>query len=57
MNKQRERDIEQLESAANFMRGMALDPSIPQHARQALFHQYRMIDEYTEAAIAEDDHA
>ena len=48
----RECDIELLEAAANFLRGMALDPSIPQHARQACISQAQQIDEHTAAAVA-----
>lgn len=46
-----EKLIEELEACANFCRGMALDPSIPQHAREALVSHSRQIDEITEAAL------
>lgn len=36
--------LEQLESAANFMRGMSLDPRIPSDTKQALIERAQEID-------------
>lgn len=36
--------LEQLESSANFMRGMAFDPRIPSDTRQALIERAQEID-------------
>lgn len=33
-----------LEGAANFMRGMWLDPALPKHAKEALKYAYEDID-------------
>lgn len=40
--------IEELESVANFLRGVCLDPSIPLHAVDALRERFQRIDEVTE---------
>ena len=40
----REHLLESLGSAANMMRGMILDPSIPGHAKQALAEKIEEID-------------
>ncbi len=45
-----ERLIEELECCANFCRGVALDPSIPQHAKEACVSMAKQIDVVTEAA-------
>lgn len=37
--------LEQLESVANFMRGMQLDPRIPQDVKEALNFRVQEIDE------------
>jgi len=37
--------VEALEGAANFMRGMKLDPSLPQHVKEALDSKINDIDE------------
>lgn len=42
--------IEALESAANFLRGMQLDPWIPSHARDAMRQRVEAIDELTQQA-------
>ena len=41
-----------LESAANFCRGMALDPAVPEHAKEALRAKARGLDEICAQAIA-----
>jgi len=38
-----------LEGAANMMRGMCLDPSIPDHAKSAMRSKIRDIDDYIES--------
>jgi hypothetical protein len=40
--------IEELESAANFMRGVQLDPRVPSHAKTALRERTERIDALTE---------
>ncbi|MEG1695833.1 MAG: hypothetical protein RRZ32_00290 [Acinetobacter sp.] len=40
--------LEQLESAANFMRGMQFDLRIPGDARQALIERAQALDEVVE---------
>ncbi|EEY94047.1 hypothetical protein ACTWX4_003324 [Acinetobacter baumannii] len=40
--------LEQLESVANFMRGMQFDPRIPQEAKEALSYRAQKIDELVE---------
>lgn len=40
--------IEELESAANFMRGLQLDTAVPKHAKGALADRIKSIDELTE---------
>ncbi|EEY94053.1 hypothetical protein HMPREF0026_01329 [Acinetobacter junii SH205] len=37
--------LEQLESVANFMRGMQFDPRIPQDVKEALSYRVQEIDE------------
>lgn len=37
--------LEQLESVANFMRGMRFDPRIPQDVKEALSYRVQEIDE------------
>ncbi|WP_171492188.1 hypothetical protein [Acinetobacter junii] len=37
--------LEQLESVANFMRGMQFDPRIPQDVKEALSYRVQKIDE------------
>lgn len=37
--------LEQLESVANFMRGMQFDPRIPEDVKEALSYQVQEIDE------------
>lgn len=44
-----EYQVARLESAANFMRGMSLDPQIPLHAKQALLARVQSIDAVTES--------
>lgn len=43
--------LQNLEHAANFMRGMALDPAIPPHAKQALQSRIENIDGLVERAL------
>ncbi|WP_171195248.1 MULTISPECIES: hypothetical protein [Acinetobacter calcoaceticus/baumannii complex] len=43
----------QLESVANFMRGMGLDPRIPNDTKQALSNRARDIDELVEKYLEE----
>jgi len=47
--------ISHLESAANFYRGMALDPALPPHAKEALRAKARSLDEICEKAIEEQE--
>lgn len=36
--------IELLEETANLLRGMTMDPSIPKHTKEAMFHRIVEID-------------
>ena len=45
--------LEQLESVANFMRGMQFDLRIPSDARQALIERAQEIDEVVEKHLKE----
>jgi hypothetical protein len=47
--------IELLESTANMMRGMCMDPRIPQDTKEAMRSRVRKLDAATEAAL--DDEA
>ena len=40
--------VAELEGAANFMRGMQLDPSLPKHVKDALGSKIADIDKVTE---------
>ena len=40
----REELLEMLESAANFLRGMTIDPSIPAYAKSAIEERIKEID-------------
>lgn len=40
--------LTRLEGVANFMRGVMLDPSVPNHVKSALKSKTDEIDEYTE---------
>jgi hypothetical protein len=40
--------VEELEGAANFMRGMQLDPALPPHVKEALGDKIKDIDKITE---------
>lgn len=44
--------LEIAESAANFLRGMSLDPRIPQDIRQAAFQEAARIDHKLEPILA-----
>ena len=46
-----------LESTANFMRGMQLDPSMPFHAIDAIRERVALIDELTESVTMPDPKA
>lgn len=46
--------IQHLETAANFCRGMALDPSIPAHAKEACRSRAAALDEIVRRALADD---
>lgn len=39
--------VVEIEGAANFMRGMQLDPALPTHVREALASKIRELDEVT----------
>ena len=45
--------LEQLESVANFMRGMQFDPRIPADAKEALLERAQEIDELVEQHLEE----
>lgn len=45
--------IEQLESAANFLRGMGFDPAIPKHAKEAIAAKVRDLDAVIEKALVD----
>ncbi|WP_407493676.1 hypothetical protein [Acinetobacter baumannii] len=47
--------LEQLESVANFMRGMQFDPRIPQEAKEALIYRAQKIDELVQKYLDEED--
>lgn len=47
--------IELLESTANMLRGMCMDPAIPQHAKQALWIRVANLDRAVESALVEPD--
>jgi hypothetical protein len=46
--------IQHLETSANFCRGMALDPSIPNHAKEACLSRAKSLDEIVEQAINDE---
>lgn len=46
--------IELMEETANMMRGMCMDPRIPQDTKDALSSRVRKLDEATEAALDAD---
>ncbi len=46
--------IQHLETAANFCRGMALDPSIPSHAKAACQSKAASLDEIVADALEQD---
>ena len=46
--------IQHLESAANFCRGMSLDPSIPSHAKEACLSRAASLDEIVSEALDEN---
>lgn len=41
-----------IESAANFMRGVCMDPAVPKHARGALWSMVKVLDESIAAEAA-----
>jgi hypothetical protein len=43
--------IELLDSTANMMRGMCMDPRIPQDTKEAMWSRVRKLDAATEAAL------
>ena len=43
--------IELMESTANMLRGMCMDPTIPKHAKDAIRVRVKELDKATEAAI------
>jgi len=43
--------LQNLESAANFMRGMTFDPALPPHAKQALGSRIENIDGLVERCL------
>ena len=45
--------LEQLESVANFMRGMQFDPRIPADTKEALLERAQEIDELVEQHLEE----
>ena len=45
--------LEQLESVANFMRGMQFDPRIPTDTKEALLERAQEIDELVEQHLEE----
>jgi len=45
--------LEQLESVANFMRGMQFDPRIPADTREALLERAQEVDELVEQHLKE----
>jgi hypothetical protein len=49
--------IEALEAASNFCRGMALDPAIPQHAKDACLSRSNQIDELVSKALSDEEGA
>lgn len=46
---------EELESAANMLRGMTLDPAIPEHAKEAMRHRYERIEAFLEGFADTDE--
>jgi hypothetical protein len=40
--------LSELESVANFLRGMSLDPALPKHTKEALQFRISKIDKLTE---------
>lgn len=48
-----EKLLEQLESVANFMRGMQFDPRIPADTKEALLERAQEIDELVEQHLEE----
>ncbi|WP_191965708.1 hypothetical protein [Oryzomonas sagensis] len=40
-----------LESTANMLRGMTLDPAIPQHAKSAMSEKIRLLEEMVERLV------
>jgi hypothetical protein len=51
----REDLIQHLEKVANFCRGMALDPSIPSHVKEACKSRAASLDKIVSEALAPDD--
>jgi hypothetical protein len=47
--------IQTIEAAANFCRGMALDPSVPSHAKEACQHRAAELDKVTARALSDED--
>ena len=45
---------ELMESTANMLRGMCMDPRIPQDTKEALWSRVRNLDAATEAALDDD---
>jgi len=45
--------IQHLENASNFCLGMALDPAVPQHAKEACRARSKEIDKVVQEAINE----
>lgn len=43
--------IELMESTANMMRGMCMDPRIPQDTKEALWSRVRQLDAAVESAL------
>ena len=44
--------IELIESTANMLRGMCMDPAIPRHAKEAMREQIKRLDDAAERAAA-----
>lgn len=47
--------IELMEETANMLRGMCMDPRIPQDTKEALWSRVRKIDAATEAALGTEE--
>lgn len=46
---------EELESVANMLRGMTLDPAILEHAKEAMRHRYERIEAFLEGFADDPD--